>query len=281
MKDRVSKKALYIVIIAVIIAVIAAIGSATSQGGSSFVQTLSEPLFKPLRSVMTSIVNSLEDVYGYIYRYDELVAENEALRQRIATLEDEYKEYTEISAENERLKALIDFDQGNEDQDFTYESVSIISWTASNYSSSFSISRGSSSGISVGDCVITEHGYLVGVVTEVGASSSTVTSVLDTTTNIGAMLYSSNELGLIEGDFSLFKEGKLKLSYLEDSTGIAIGETVVTSGRGGTYPSGLIIGYVESIGDNPSGLDYYAIVTPAADFDNMTRLYVITSFSSD
>lgn len=281
LKDFISKKVIYIVVIAVIIAIFAAIGVASSSGGTSFAKILSEPFFKPLRSVMTSLVSSLEDVYGYIYRYDELVAENEALRQRVATLEEEYREYTEISAENARLKALINFDKNHQESEYTYESVSIISWTASNYSSSFTISRGSSSGIALGDCVITEYGYLVGIVTEVNTSSSTVTSILDTTTSIGAMLYSSSELGLIEGDFSLFKEGKLKLGYLEDKSGISIGEPVVTSGRGGTYPSGLVIGYVESVGDNTSGLDYYAIITPAADFDSMTRLYVITNFAAD
>lgn len=281
MKDFVTKKGIYIAIAAIVIAIISAISVALSSGGVSFAEVLSEPFFKPLKSVMTSMVDSLEETYGYIYRYDEIVAENEELKSRVARLEEEYREYTEISAENARLRALIGFDSRKEDSNYTYKSATIISWTASNFASSFTINKGSSSGIEVDDCVITENGYLVGVVTEVGNSSCTVVSILDTTMNIGAMLYSNSETGIIEGDFELFKESKLKLSYLDDSANVVIGDSVVTSGRGGTYPSGLVIGYVESIGENSSGLDYYAVITPAADFDSITQLYVITDFDAD
>jgi rod shape-determining protein MreC len=175
----------------------------------------------------------------------------------------------------------MDFDNSNSDSNFVYKSATIISWTASNFSSSFTINKGTSSGVDVDDCVITENGYLVGVVTEAGKSSSTVVSIIDTTMSIGAMLYSNSETGVIEGNFELFKQGKLKLSYINNNANVVIGDSVVTSGRGGIYPSGLVIGYVDSIGENPSGLDYYAVVSPAADFDSITHLYVITDFDAD
>jgi rod shape-determining protein MreC len=281
LKDFITKKGIYIGVAAIIIAIIASITAALGSGGASFGEILSEPFFKPLKTAMTSMVNSLEGVYGYIYRYDEIVAENEELKNRVATLEDEYREYTEISAENARLKALMDFDNSNSDSNFVYKSATIISWTASNFSSSFTINKGTSSGVDVDDCVITENGYLVGVVTEAGKSSSTVVSIIDTTMSIGAMLYSNSETGVIEGNFELFKQGKLKLSYINSNANVVIGDSVVTSGRGGIYPSGLVIGYVDSIGENPSGLDYYAVVSPAADFDSITHLYVITDFDAD
>lgn len=281
MKDFITKKGIYVAIAAVFVAIIAAVSVALSGGSADFGTLLTEPFFSPLKSVMSSLVGSMEKVYGYIYRYDELSAENKELKARIAALEEDYREYTEISAENDRLRALLDFDARHSGAGFDYEPVRVISWTASNFSSSFTINRGSSSGIELYDSVVTENGYLVGQVTEVGVTTSTVVTVLDTTMSIGAILYDSDEPGIIEGDFSLFKEGKLKLAYLSEDANVIIGDAVISSGRGGSFPSGLIIGYVESIAENPSGHDFYAVVTPAADFDDIWNLYVITDYATD
>lgn len=281
LKDFITKKGIYVAIAAVIIAIIAAVSVALSGGNADFGTILSEPFFSPLKSVMTSLVGSLEEVYGYMYRYDEISAENKELKARIAALEEDYREYTEISQENDRLRALLDFNSRHSGDNFEYEPVSIISWTASNFASSFTINQGSSSGIELYDSVVTENGYLVGQVTEVGVSTSTVVSILDTTMNIGAVLYESDEPGIIEGDFALFKEGKLKLGYLSEDANVITGDAVVSSGRGGAFPSGLIIGYVEGLAENTSGHDFYAVVRPAADFNDIWNLYVITDYATD
>ena len=158
MKERHSKSGIYIIAAAVVIAILATITASLGAGGTGFANLLSEPVFKPVKSVMTSMVHGLEEIYGYMYLYDETVAENQRLKERIHDLEEEYREYTEISQENDRLRALLDFDRRHANRDYVYESASIISWTASNFSSSFTINKGSSSGIVRGDSVITENG---------------------------------------------------------------------------------------------------------------------------
>ncbi len=272
-----SKKAVYVAVAAVIVAVAAALTAALSSGGAGFASMLSQPFFKPLKSAMTSLVNTLEHAYGYMYRYDEIEAENERLRARIAQLEEEYREYTEVSEENERLRTLLGFTERSDAMDL--EPVSVISWTASNFSSSFTISKGSSSGVELHDPVITENGYLVGYVTEVTGGASTVTTIIDTTTSIGALIYGTSDTGVVTGDFDLFKSGQMKLSYLGDGGSVIIGRTVVTSGGGGVYPSGLVLGYIDSVAVDSSGLDPYAVVTPAADIASVSHLYVITDFA--
>ena len=278
MKDFLSKKGIYIAVAAIVIAMAAAISVALSGGNAGFASMLSQPFFKPLKSAMTSLVSSLESAYDYMYKFDEIRAENDRLRARVAQLEDEYREYTEISEENARLRALLDFTERS-DHAYPYESVSIIAWTASNFSSSFTISKGSSSGIELHDVVITENGYLVGLVTEVTTTSSIVTTIIDTTMSVGALIYENGETGIVSGDFDLFKREKVKLSYLGDGSGVIIGDTVVTSGSGGVYPSGLVIGHIEGIAVESSGLSPYAIVEPAADISALTHLYVITDFA--
>ena len=277
MKDFITKKGIYVAIAAVVIAIVAAISVAVSGGNTDIASMLSQPFFRPIRSAMTSMVEALESVYNYMYNYDQMEAENERLKARVAQLEEEYREYTQMSQELDTLRELLDFSETREELKFT--PVSVISWTASNYASSFTISRGSNAGIELHDAVITSNGYLVGQVTEVNASSATVTTILDTTMNVGALIYESGETGVAQGDFQLFKEGKLRLSYMGSGEDIVIGDTVVTSGEGGLFPSDLVIGYVESLVDTGSGLDVYAVITPAAQVENVTELFVVTETS--
>ncbi len=274
MKDFITKKGIYIAIAAVVIAIIAAVSVAISGGRGDLASMLSQPFFRPLRSAMTALVDSLESIYNYMYSYDEMEAENQELRNRVAELEEEYREYTQMSQEVDRLRELLGFSETREELKFT--PVSVISWTASNFASSFTISRGSNAGIELYDAVVTSTGYLVGQVTGVTASSATVTTILDTTMSIGARVYESGGTGVAQGDFQLFLDNKLKMAYLSEDDEIIIGDTVVTSGEGGLFPSDLVIGYVESLVASDSGLEDYAIIRPAADINGVTDVYVVT-----
>ncbi len=277
MKDFISKKGIYIAVAAVVVAIAAAISVAVSGGNSGFANMLSEPFFKPIKGAMTSLVGSLEHIYDYMYRYDELQAENERLLARVAELERDYREYTEVSEENERLHKLLGFAERHED--IVMEPVSVISWTASNFSSSFTVSKGTSAGIAVGDPIVTANGYLVGQVTSATSSSCTVTTLLDTTFRVGAVIYESGDTGVISGDHQLMKEDRVKLAYIGDEANIMTGSTVVTSGSGGLFPAGLVIGKVSGISVSSSGLDPFAIVEPSADIGESAHLYVITDFA--
>ncbi|MBQ5514284.1 MAG: rod shape-determining protein MreC [Oscillospiraceae bacterium] len=281
MKDLISKKGIIVAACAIVIALIAAVTMAVSGGNADFGRVISEPVFKPLRSAMNGLVGTLEDIYGYIYRYDSVVAENAQLKERIAELERDSRDYTEIVEENDRLRSLLGFAMRDFDTlPYEMKDVTIIYWTASNFSSSFTINRGASSGIEVGDSVITAEGYLVGVVTEVGSTSSTVVSIIDTTMSVGAILSGTDETGIVEGDFNLFKESRLKLDYIDNAANVFIGDSVLTSGRGGNSPAGLIIGTVESIREDSTGHGSFAVVKPAADLSSVSNLYVITDIKA-
>ena len=128
--------------------------------------------------------------------------------------------------------------------------------------------------------MITAEGYLVGVVTEVGSTSSTVVSIIDTTMSVGAILSGTDETGIVEGDFNLFKESRLKLDYIDNAANVFIGDSVLTSGRGGNSPAGLIIGTVESIREDSTGHGSFAVVKPAADLSSVSNLYVITDIKA-
>jgi rod shape-determining protein MreC len=74
------------------------------------------------------------------------------------------------------------------------------------------------------------------------------------------------------------KQGLLKFGYLEDTAEIIADDTIITSGKGGILPAGLIIGTVQEVVTSNTGIDKYATIKPAADIKSLADVYLITSF---
>lgn len=276
MREFIKKNGIFILVAAVLIAVIAIVSIMAGASRSDAAGNMVNTLMRPVRGVMSSVVSRLEDVYGYMYGYDSLKAENTELKERIAELEKDYREHREIAEENKRLHELLGFSEDH--SEYQFETATILSWSSSSWQSSFTIGKGTKSGLSKGNCVITESGFVVGMVTSVSASSSVVTTLIDTTSNIGALIWETDEATLLSGDFSLMKTGLAKLMHLPDRSTLPAGETIVTSGSGGIFPRGLVLGAVESVHTEGSGMNDWAAVKPAAELDDLAYVYIITSF---
>ena len=277
MRAFLTKKNIVIALIAVVIAAVAIFSVGTGQGGGFLTEWFSSAA-RPLKSAAASVARTFETIYGFMYEQEKLVAENDELKRQIADMQQKYREYTDVSEENVRLRELLGFSARH--SDFTYDPATIMSWSASNWSSSFTISRGeTNSEIKVGDAVITETGVLIGRITEVGETTSTAISVIDTTFSSGALAGEPGVEGVATGDFSLMRDVKLKLDFLEEDTTVRAGDAVVTDGKSGAIPDGLVIGTVEAVVRNPAGVGMYGIIIPAADLRQATYyIYVITDF---
>ena len=163
-------------------------------------------------------------------------------------------------------------------RDFVFESAKVNARSTDNWRSTLTISKGSSAGVEAGDCVVTETGILVGVVTDVGLNWSTVSTVINTDIELGGLVTRTYAAGILEGDFALMSEGRLKLSYLPDGAQLVSGDEVLTSGKGDVYPSGLVVGHVEGVFTDPSGMTRYAVILPDVDFDSLVEVFVIKEF---
>jgi rod shape-determining protein MreC len=257
--------------------------SAVTAAASSLMGGISNPLTNvlgvlstPIQGVVPSFAGWVEGIYNYSFEYQTLQEENEQLRKQVADLEAQAREGEAASKENERLRALLELREKR--QDFVFESATVVSRSSTNWASTLTISKGSAQGVEAGDCVIDETGTLVGVVSEVGVTWSVLITVVDTGIETGALVSRTESAAIAEGDFALMGEGYLKLSYLPENTELLAGDVVVTSGKGGVYPSGLVIGSIESIHTDPSGMSRYAIVEPAARLDSVYEVFVIKQF---
>ena len=258
-------------LIAVVLCIISALGS-----GTSLLHNALGVIASPFRAAGSAVVEWVGGIGDHFASIEELQAENEALRQDNARLQEELRRASPAAEENKRFREMLDLRAQR--SDLVFEAARITQRDVSNWSSTLVLNRGSRHGVAESDCAVDCYGNLVGVVTEVGLNWCRLTTILDTGSQLGAMVFRTEETAIAAGDLSLMTEGKLKLSYLPDSSTLIKGDLVVTSGLGGYYPSGLPIGSVEEVRTDDGGLARYAVLTPRCDPDALTDLYIITDF---
>ena len=262
---------------AVLIVALLAVGATSlMRGRAGLITDLEGRLRRPFQQGAETIASWLEGLYGSVYDYDQLKAENETLREQLAEAQAEARAGQEALEENERLRQLLSFSQRHTDYDL--ESAKVVSYSASNWSALITISKGDESGIEVGDSVITESGSLVGQVIEVGSGWSTVRTIIDVDMNVGGYVSNSGATGMVVGEYTLMQEGHVKLGYLAEGVSLFEGDTVLTSGKGGAFPSGLVIGSVAEVRSDAGGQESYGVIQPACDLANMVQVFIIKDY---
>lgn len=275
MKVLFTKKTIFIAAAAVIIAIVTLV-SVNAFGTSGPVTGLANVVSRPLKSWASAIARTFESIYGSIYRYDFLVKEHENALNELQKLRETSREAEYLEGEVNRLYALLGLSERNPGH--VYESAQIVSPSSSNWSSTFTISKGSeNSGISVGNCVITEYGVLIGKVTDVGANTSTFVSVLDTTFTASVLIGDSGSPATAKGDFNLMNAGLLKLDHIAVDQPVLPGDIIVTSG-GAIFPAGLVIGVVTEVFNHSTGVGQYATIRPTLPLEMISYVNVITEF---
>ena len=242
-------------------------------GKDSIVTRAADTLLRPAQKAITYTAIHVADAYNKYFRYDELVAEKEALEKKVSDLEDELESAQTAIRENEELRSMLGVTERN--TEFTYTPSEVIGRTLDEWSSIITIDAGKAEGIEKNDCVVTPQG-MVGFVSSLSEHSAQVTTIIDSDMAAGARLVRTGEIAVAEGDYNLMTNGKLKLAYLSRSADVVVGDTVQTSGAGDLFPRGLGIGTVESMQTESDGMTNYAVIEPLVDVTSLTRVYVIT-----
>lgn len=280
MKDFLKHNGILILIIAVLLALITAVLSLTFGGLANPLSNAAGVISTPVRNGVNAVVNWAEGLYSDAFQRESMREELEALRKENAELKKQARDGEAASRENERLRNLLGLREKR--ADFDFESATVTARSASNWSSTLTISKGSSSDVAAGDCVVDEYGNLVGVISEVGLNWSRLITVVDVDLEVGGLIARTDGAAILEGDFELMGKGRLKLTYLPEGTQLLAGDTILTSGlkSGDTsiYPSGLVVGYVEEVRTDESGMSNYAVLTPAAELNRLEQVFVIKDF---
>ena len=261
---------------ALLIAVVLALIS--SFTGTNIPGLLVQGVLTPLRTGADTVLSQAEQIYDYIFEYEALKSENEALKQQIADMQEEIREADSLARENERYKALLKLKEAHED----YELVDayIIGRSSVDWSSTVTINRGSNVGIAEGMCAVTANSELVGLVSEVGSNYAVVKTVLDSSLEISATIAASGYNGMVQGGYASGLEGLLRMNYLPSSATIRNQDQVVTTGST-LYPRDLILGYVVDADYDETGVSKFAMLRPAADIGNLEQVFVLTAYSAE
>lgn len=276
MKDFFRNNGILILIIAVLLTAILAVCSAIM--GMSPVSNLLGVLATPFRAAAGAIASWTEDQYSYAFRYQELVEENELLRTQLTELQKQILAAQDSNRQNELLRSLLGLAERQPDLEF--QDATVTTRAVSNWSFTLTVNQGSVQGVKQGDCVVDQYGNLVGVVSRVGLNWAEVATIVDPSIEVGARLPRTDDEAVLEGDFSLMLQRRVKLSYLPEATLPISGDRITTSGLGGRYPADLFIGTVESVHTEASGLAQYAVVAPAADLEHVRYVFVIKGFEA-
>ena len=278
MKDYFKKNGIRIAVIVFAVMLLVLVGNTTRDDGRvGTLQNLTGIVTAPMQKVLSSAVNWFDSIYGYLYKYDSLLAENESLRSQLADAQKSARDGIEASEENSRLRKLLELREKH--TDYVMESCKVVLWSSSNWSSAFTISKGSSSGVELGDPVITEYGAVVGQITELGTNWATVSTLIDVDMSVGAFVGATGNSGMVVGEYSFMREKTAKLTYLADGAQIFVGDDVLTSGSGGAFPAGLMIGTLTAVQTEAGGQIEYGIVEPQANLDSLVQVFVIKSFT--
>jgi rod shape-determining protein MreC len=232
----------------------------------------------PIRSVGTTLTRTAEQYYSYMFRYEARAAENEALKADIANMEDVARQADTVSRENARLRALLDLKATHED--YVLVDAYIIGRSSTDWSNTYTINRGTSSGIEENMCAITANGEVIGLVTEAGPNYAIVKTVLDSTLEISGTISNSGYNGMVSGGYIDGHETLLKMEYLPSDSIIRNQDQVVTSGST-VYPRGLIMGYVVDAGFEDTGVAKFALLRAAADIDSQEQVFIITQYTNE
>ena len=229
----------------------------------------------PLQDAASSLSDKFDDATGGFISskvYKERVAE---LEKQVADYQSQLVDYEDTKKKLETYEEFLQVREKHPDYKWSYATV--IGRDASDVFGSFTLDRGTADDVKINDAVISGE-YLIGVVTEVSATSCVVRSVFDPSVNIAAYEIRTGELGYVSATYNLSADEKCKLTGLNTKTAISEGGIVCTSGTGGIFPKDLIIGTVSSVEQSETDLSFFAIVEPVVSSKEIHDCFIITSY---
>lgn len=253
-------------------------GIISSMFGAAWPSRVVRTVITPIRSAISAVSRQVERYYNFQFSYESLEARNDYLQKRLTQMEDDVRTADALERENKRLRELCNL--RDEHADYVFDDAYIVSWDSSSWKNAFTIAKGTGDGLAEGMAVVTEYGQVVGLITEIGSNWATVTTVLDNSLEISACVASSGNTGVVQGAYTYGYPNKLRLNYLPAETILRNNDQVVTTGSS-LYPKGLILGYIEDAGMDETGVAKYAIVQPAANFDTLEQVFIVTNYQQD
>lgn len=257
-------------IITIIILVLLIFLSNVETSKLSYLESAVSSIINPIQRMVTDLKNKVQGNTNYFADMESIKAENQELKQKNSQLETELRELEIIKAENATLQNYMNLTQKYS----AYNTIPayVINKDVSNYSSNLVLNVGSKDGVKEKMTVIADKG-LVGYVVSVTENTSKVQVIIDAASTVSCTISTTNENIICKG--TLENDQILRASYIPTGAELIKGDSVYTSGVGGIYQKGIIIGTIKEIITTSNITDRYAIVEPAVDFSKIDTVLII------
>lgn len=276
MKNFIRSKAfkfLVVIVCALLVGTVFAVATADSVSPAS---TVFGTVLKPVQSLVSTVSKKIGDFGSYFASSKTLQAEVERLSQQVEQYEAQLADYNDMKHKISSYEAMLDLKQKNPDYNLVYSSV--IGSDGQDAFGSLVIDKGSRDGVNVNDPVVSGNN-LLGVVKKVNETYCVVETILNPDVNISAMESKTRETSYVTSTVEQAKEGRCIMAGLERTTAVSPGGIILTSGVGGVFPKGLIIGTVSQVLESDYDITCYAVITPAVDTADIEDVFIVTSFN--
>ena len=229
--------------------------------------------FQKAAAIVSGNAAALWEKYTNI---DAVMEENETLRTENAELRRQMVDYDRIKAENEAYKALKTIQ--SQRPEMSCLSGFVIGRDPLDSFWGFTLDRGTLDGVAVDDAVISDEGYLLGMVVEAESTSCKVMTILHPNFNAAAVVSRTRDNGIVTGSSDDAADGLCVLTNLARNTLTKKNDQVVTTGLGGVFPPDVLVGVVQELVPEVSGKSTIAVVKPGADPRTVRHAFIITDF---
>ncbi len=273
-RDRNSDRKIWILLFVAVSVFCLIFFAARGKFNVPFSSRAATTVLAPFEKVTSWVGSQVNYVTSNIWEIVTVHQQNKMLRNEVGQLRVQNLQASEAAAENTRLRALLEYKQAA--TQFDLVAARVIGRESATWTSMIIIDRGTRDGIKEDMAVVTEKG-LVGNVIEAGPISSKVQLILDPRSAVGTLVQrpESRVAGIVEGDST--NPMMPRMINIPRTADVVEGDTIVTSGFGGVYPKGIIVGLVSSIENDEGGLLKYARLEPAVDFQKLEDVEVITA----
>ena len=272
--DQDSNRKVWLLLVSLICVLCLIFFAGNGRFSSPFLSRAVSTVLRPFQSVTAWVGDKVHHLSTEFWEVYYVYDQNRMLKNEVEALRVQNLEANEAFAENARLKALLGYKQAK--TQFDLVAARVIGRDYATWSGVIVIDRGTASGVRENMPVVTEKG-LVGVVIEAAPYSSKVRLILDPRAAVGTLVQrqASRVAGIVEGDPANPLMPRMK--NIPKSADVVEDDVVVTSGYGGVYPKGILVGTVKALKNDEGGLLKYAVLEPAVDFQRLEDVAVIVA----
>ena len=231
-------------------------------------------ILSPFQNFFSWTGSQLSYLKSSITEIQYLQRQNRELREEVELLRAQNLTASEYASENQRLRALLGYKQVS--TQFDLVAAGVIGRESVTWSSVIVINRGTLDGVANNMAVVTEMG-LVGHVLEASANTSKVQLILDPRSSVGTLVQrpDSRVAGIVEGDMN--DPNHPRMVNIPKDANVQVEDAVVTSGFGGVYPKGIVVGKIKEIHNEEGGLLKYGVIETSVNFEKLEDVAVIVA----